>query len=141
MASKKLFFIFLAFALVVVTFIIDLLTGSANLSVGEVLSALCSVGSGDQLNQVIVWVYRLPVALMALAVGAALAAAGLEMQTILDNPMASPYTLGISAAAGFGAALGMVLNVSILPFAGDFLVPANAFMFSLISCMVLWVIS
>ena len=44
---------------------------------------------------------------MAIVVGATLGIAGTEMQTILDNPLASPYTLGISAGAGFGAALAM----------------------------------
>ena len=57
----------------------------------------------------------------------ALAIAGAQMQTILDNPLASPFTLGISAAASFGAALALVLGVSIVPVAIDYLVPANAF--------------
>lgn len=60
------------------------------------------------------------------------------MQTILDNPLASPYTLGISAAAGFGAAMAIVLGVGVLPFADTLFVPANAFLFSLISCLAIY---
>jgi iron complex transport system permease protein len=49
------------------------------------------------------------------------------MQTILNNPLASPFTLGISAAASFGAALALVLGVSVVPTAIDYMVPLNAF--------------
>ena len=54
----------------------------------------------------------LMIALMALVVGASLSIAGAQMQTILSNPLASPFTLGISAAASFGAALAIVLAQS-----------------------------
>jgi len=64
----------------------------------------------DQRSVLIICVMRLPIALMALLVGAALALAGLEKQTLLNNPLASPHTLGISSAASFGAALSLVFN-------------------------------
>jgi iron complex transport system permease protein len=73
-------------------------------------------------------------ALMAAVVGAALAIAGAEMQTILNNPLASPFTLGISAA-GFGAALAIVLGVSVVPFAGVLLVSVNAYFFALLTSL------
>jgi iron complex transport system permease protein len=69
-------------------------------------------------------------ALMAVVVGVSLAIAGAELQTIRNNPLASPFTLGISAAAGFGAALALVLGISVLPFAGLFLVTGNASAFA-----------
>lgn len=72
---------------------------------------------------------------MAISVGAALAIAGAEMQTILDNPLASPYTLGVSAGAGFGAALALVLNIDVIPYTGTILVPLNAFFFAMLSCL------
>ena len=52
---------------------------------------------GFQNAYVIIWSIRLPTAIMALLVGASLGIAGAGMQTILDNPLSSPYTLGISA--------------------------------------------
>jgi iron complex transport system permease protein len=78
--------------------------------------------------RVVIWDIRLPTALMAAVVGASLAVAGAQMQTILNNPLASPFTLGISAAASFGAALALVLGVSILPVAVTYMVPLNAFL-------------
>ncbi len=51
----------------------------------------------------VVWQIRLPEALASLILGASLASAGAVLQGILRNPLASTYTLGVSAAAGFGA--------------------------------------
>ncbi|KAA5782517.1 fecCD transport family protein [Yersinia pestis subsp. microtus bv. Caucasica] len=55
----------------------------------------------------------MPMTLTAVVVGASLGLAGLLMQTVLANPLASPYTLGISAAAGFGAALSIITGFSV----------------------------
>lgn len=128
-------------AAVIFTFFVDIMTGPAWLSMQEVVLATFWPDSSDAMVSTIVWVIRLPVALMAVVVGAALGIAGAEMQTILGNPLASPYTLGISAAAGFGAALAMVLGVGIIPYAEEFLVPLNAFIFSMISCMTIYMLA
>src|SRR5690606_9576819 len=80
---------------------------------------------------------RLPQALMALLVGAALSLAGAEMQTSLDNPLASPFTLGISSAAILGAALTIVLGISIPGVAPEWAVPVSAFVFAFGSVLLL----
>lgn len=105
---------------------VDILTGPAFLSVGEVWSALLSPDAVDRRTVAIVNAIRLPQALMALTVGAGLGAAGALMQTILGNPLASPYTLGFSAAAGFGAAMIILSGVS-LPFWPGMTIPLAAF--------------
>jgi len=74
---------------------------------------------------------------MALVVGAALALAGAEMQTILNNPLASPFTLGVSSAASFGAALAIVLGVGAPLLDQAWLIPANAFLFAFASVLLL----
>lgn len=137
-SSRKYLFILIMGVAVVLSFILDIMSGPAWLSVEEVISALC--GGGDSTGHAIVWVYRLPMAAMAVVVGTALGIAGAEMQTILDNPLASPYTLGISAAAGFGAALALVLGVGFFPFAEELFVPLNAFFFSFICCLAIFFI-
>jgi iron complex transport system permease protein len=58
----------------------------------------------------IVWNSRLPRALVAIVAGAALSLAGIVTQISTRNPLASPFTLGISSAAGFGAALMITLG-------------------------------
>lgn len=119
----------------------DLMTGPARYAVSEVLAALLWPGSAPAALMVVIWEIRLPVALMAAVVGAALAIAGAQMQTILNNPLASPFTLGISAAASFGAALALVLGVSLVPFAVDYVVPLNAFLVALAAALVIHALS
>ena len=123
------------------TLVLDISLGPARLGLWEVVSTIFMPGSAELTTRVIVWDIRMPIALMAVLVGAALSIAGAEMQTILSNPLASPFTLGISAAAGFGAALALVLGLSIIPFAGVFLVSANAFVFAMIASMTIFVLS
>ncbi len=83
----------------------------------------------------------MPVALSAIFIGAALGMGGCEMQTVLRNPMASPYTLGISAAASFGAAMAIILKFGIIPGMGSFLISANAFLFTLAASGVIFAFS
>lgn len=130
----------LAIAVVLILFV-DIAVGPAWLSITEILLAILAPNSVDPATSVIVWNLRLPIALMAVVVGASLAIAGAEMQTILDNPLASPYTLGISAAAGFGAALALVLGTGIIPYGKHFMVPINAFFFAMLTCLLIYAIA
>ncbi len=124
------------------SFIIDISTGPAQLSVIEVVRSLLDPGAVSSKMNIIVRVIRLPIATMALLVGACLAVAGMEMQTILNNSLASPYTLGISSAASFGAALSLVFGHSF--FSGiiqSLATPVFAFVFSLGSSMLIYTIA
>ncbi|WMD21327.1 iron ABC transporter permease [Achromobacter seleniivolatilans] len=121
--------------LTVIFFILDLSIGQAHYSALEVLSVLWDSDAPLPIR-VILWEIRLPVALAALVVGASLSVAGVEMQTVLGNPLASPFTLGLSAAASFGAALGLILGVSVLPASAvAFAIPANAFLVSMAAAL------
>lgn len=70
----------------------------------------------------IVWNLRLPRALLAFLVGGALAVSGTVMQSVLKNPLASSYTLGVSSGASLGAAFVIVTGFNI-PFLGMFTLP------------------
>ncbi len=113
----------------VVASLADILIGPAFLGVDEVVGALLKPGSADRTTAAIVHIIRLPMTCMALLVGAALGIAGTHMQTILGNPLASPYTLGFSAAAGFGAAAA-ILSGFAFPFVADLTIPIAAFAMS-----------
>jgi iron complex transport system permease protein len=121
--------------------LLDLALGPASYSFSEVLGALFSPESASPQVRVVMWDIRLPVALMAVAVGAALSLAGAQMQTILNNPLASPFTLGISAAASFGAALGLAFGVALFPLAAQFMVPLNAFIMAMLSALLIHFLS
>jgi len=131
------FFIIAAF----LAFLLDISVGSSGLSIYDVFSTIISPGSSDPTISVIVWDFRLPKALMAVFIGVSLAIAGAEVQTILDNPLASPYTLGISAAAGFGAAVTMVFGLGLTSFANNVIVSVNAFIFSFACFFVIYFIA
>ena len=106
----------LAIAVVVLAFVC-LFVGSSRMTVADCFAALAKRGSAAQVR--IIWNIRIPRVLAAVIAGAGLSAAGLVMQTDLNNPMASPSTLGVSNAAVFGA------NLSIIAFAGGFLSTGN----------------
>lgn len=115
-------------------FAADLLIGSRGLGLDAFLTGL--LGDDTSREAIIVWRIRMPAAVMALLVGMALAVSGAQMQTVLNNPLADPFTLGLSSAAGFGAALAIVLDKSIasyLPIPSEWFVAANAFAFSLMT--------
>ncbi len=116
--QKKKTAVLLALVLAVLALaVIELLVGSSGMSVRECLSALA--GRGETAAVRIMRYIRLPRLLAAVIAGAGLSAAGLVMQTVLGNPMASPATLGVSNAAVFGA------NLSIIALAGGFLSTGN----------------
>lgn len=85
--------------------LVDIATGPSSLTVADLLRGLLDPQALPQAQQVILWQVRLPYAAMAVLVGAALGLSGAEMQTALNNPLASPFTLGVSAAASVGASL------------------------------------
>lgn len=114
---------------------VDMALGPANYSLSEVLATLFSPFAATDQLRVVIWDIRMPIALMALTVGASLSVAGAQMQTILANPLASPFTLGISAAAGFGAALALVGGVAVFPLATQFMVPINAFLMAMLAAL------
>ncbi|WP_207281990.1 iron ABC transporter permease [Pseudomonas sp. FW300-N2F2] len=127
--------------LLICSVLLDLALGPARYSLDEVLGALFSPDSASPQVRVVMWDIRLPVALMAVAVGAALSLAGAQMQTILNNPLASPFTLGISAAASFGAAMGLAFGVALFPLAAHYMVPVNAFIMAMLSALLIHFLS
>ncbi len=139
--GRRVLLLALLFAGVVISFCIDIAVGPSMLMLSDVLKSIFSPDSVDVGTKVIVWDIRLPYSVMAILVGAALALAGAEMQTILDNPLASPFTLGVSAAASFGAALAIILNLSVPGISDEWVVASNAFLFALASVVLLQLLS
>lgn len=137
-ARKRSVIVFIMLTIVILSVLLDVSLGPGNFPLSDIIDVLLDEDShGISLN-VIVWDIRLPVALMALLIGSMLGAAGAEMQTILNNPLADPFTLGISSAASFGASLAIVLGFSLIPYAGPLLITTNAFGFALLASFILF---
>ena len=117
--------------------LLDFTMGPSGLSLSSLWQTLLDPAAADAGTRVIVWDIRLPYALMAVVVGFALGLAGAEMQTILNNPLASPFTLGVSSAAAFGAALAIVLGIGIPGIPDQWFISANAFIFALFAALML----
>lgn len=128
---KRTFKILLAVAATLLILACSVSIGSVNLSPGQVAEILFSKLSGvsgtiDPNLSSIVWGMRFPRAVLAFLTGAALSASGTVMQSVLKNPLASSYTLGVSSGASLCAALVMVTGFSI-PVLGMFTLPAAGF--------------
>jgi len=132
--KKILFILFLAVVLMLASgFIITL--GPVHLTVSEVY---CTIFNrfmpgyfliSESLDTV-VWLIRMPRIAGAILVGTGLGICGCVMQAVLKNPLASPFTLGISSGALFGVSLAAVTGITL--FGGPYLLIGNAFIFALI---------
>lgn len=103
-------------AVLVVSMAFTITIGPAQLSVGEVYAVLfekLGIGTAavSPIREGIVWQLRLPRTLLAAICGAGLAVCGVVMQSLLRNPLADPFVLGISSGASTGAVLVAVLGV------------------------------
>ncbi len=105
-----LIFLFLGFIL---TVILAVTIGPVDIPGTTVLKILFHLpGSWSDTDETIVMDVRLPRILLGALVGSALAVAGCAMQGLFRNPMASPYILGVSSGAAFGASLGIILRAN-----------------------------
>jgi iron complex transport system permease protein len=123
--GKKVSFIIGGIGLLLIILVYSISVGAVQIPAAEVVQTIVS-GSMERINallpfdmpvwesvshkwDIIIWNIRLPQALTAIVAGIGLAVAGLAMQSILRNPLASPVTLGIQHAAAFGAAFSVIV--------------------------------
>lgn len=123
-----------------ISFLFDIAIGPSMIPLEQVIEAIASyfVSSIKIEPSVFIIIHdlRLPVALMALFVGCALGIGGAGIQTLLNNPMASPYTLGLAAASGLGASLVIAFGTMGLPLL--FAVPLGAFLMTMLASGILF---
>ena len=117
------------------TILLSMASGTLELSWHE-LTTIVLHGPGDSIKQVIIWNIRLPRALLAGLVGAALSLSGVTFQAVLRNPLADPYLLGVSG----GAALGAVAALTCLP-PSPLVIPFSAFAGALIALMLVYMVA
>lgn len=134
---QKVTLLFVLIVLCLMFLTLDVMTGPSNLSFLTILNGLVSPSSLSTTEQIILFDIRLPDALIAVIIGCTLGLAGIETQTGLNNPLASPFTLGISNAAVFGASCAIVLTSiftkSFTFFPVTFAVPILSLLFSFLA--------
>jgi iron complex transport system permease protein len=99
--------------LMLLTAIISLLIGPVNISIKKLLQIITGQIQNTTASEIILSI-RLPRILLAIAAGGGLSVAGAVFQSLLMNPLAEPYILGISSGGTFGALLSMLLGLSFL---------------------------
>ena len=131
-------------AISVLLVILSCMVGSAGISIQRTVSVLTDMISGhasaDTMAYNIIAVVRLPRALLAFFVGAALAVSGACMQGVFKNPMADPGILGVSSGAGLGATIATILGggAGVLELGS---VTVLAFVFSLATVLLVYQLS
>lgn len=101
---------------------------------------MIAIFGGDRESTIyhVVIELRMPRILGAIVCGFGLAICGTAMQSMLKNPLADPYTMGISSGAGFGAALAILLGIELIAGGG---VVVNAFIFAIVPAAVIMFLS
>lgn len=95
-----------ALSLALVTaFALSLMLGSVRIPLDDVVRVLLGGEAERAAWADIIWLFRVPKAITAVLAGAALAASGLQLQTLFRNPLADPYILGVSSGASLGVAI------------------------------------
>ena len=120
----------IGYILSIVALIVAIWLGVSVGSVKVPISTLWNTGA-DEIATNIVWKIRMPRVVLAGLVGASLAIAGAAFQGLLKNPLADPYTLGVSSGASVGAVATLFFGISV-PFLGIFTLPV----FSMIGALV-----
>jgi len=141
MVAKRVIFIALCIVACFVLAIVSAVIGTYPMTPEQVWEQMMiAVFGGDQTTTIyhVVLDLRMPRILGALVCGFGLAICGTAMQSMLKNPLADPYTMGISSGAGFGAAVAILLGVEVISGGG---VVVNAFIFAVIPAAVIMFLS
>lgn len=99
------------------TVVLAVFVGGSELPALAILDALAHPGSGTTAGTLI-WELRIPRIIRAVIVGAGLAGCGVAFQAVLRNPLAEPYTLGVSAGGALGATIAIISGLSGMPMVG-----------------------
>ena len=114
--------------ILIITFVFAMLSGISDISVVEIFKSLFF--SSDENTYTIIKQIRLPRVILAIVAGAGLACSGCVFQGILRNPLADPFTLGISGGAAFGVSIGFTFGITKLSW---FFLPLFGFCGALLS--------
>ncbi|ABK14968.1 FecCD family ABC transporter permease [Methanothrix thermoacetophila] len=132
--ARKILFIAVSFAILLLLAILSACTGGAKESWTEVFHSILSrcIPSidSDPFVESIVWHLRLPRILMGIVAGSGLGVAGAVMQAVTRNPLVSPFTVGISSAAAFGASMAIMFGIGYVG-VGTYIIILSAFISAL----------
>jgi iron complex transport system permease protein len=146
---KKIVFITIILIFLILMFVIGISLGAVHIPFIDVVKSLAGLTVSKRVD-IIIFNIRLPQVLTAIVAGAGLAVSGAVMQSVLRNPLGSPFTLGISHAAAFGAAFSvMILGAGTMAssikdavaISNPYITTFSAFIFSMIAASIILAVS
>ena len=144
-SNRKWLFVIICLVAMVLALLFSLSIGFYELSFTDCYRIVFEHITGnitDDYSDDIVWDTRLPIGVFAIIVGAVLAVGGAVMQSLLRNPLADPYTMGVSSGALLGASIAIVMGDAIMPsLDNQWTRIVMAFIFSLIPVSVILMFS
>ncbi len=136
--QKSTFFIFtVVFCVLLITVLISISIGTTYIPVNKIINILFNMDQQKGTLDIIIKNIRLPRIILSFLVGSGLAIAGVIFQGLIRNPMVDPYIVGISAGAGTGVTMAIVLNISFSFLWFDTL-PLMAFLGALITVYIVY---
>ncbi len=143
--SNRVFWLYIGSGgFVLGTALLGLLNSSVSIPIPSILHILSenAIGFGWNVDvpkneEMIIWNIRFPRVLLAMFVGASLALAGAAFQGLLRNPLADPYTIGVSSGAALGAVVVLFFNITIIGL-GSFTLPVVAIISGLLSLLLVF---
>lgn len=140
--ARRISFILVCIVVCLILSIYSVTIGPYPMTMGDVIDVLWNFITmqlqDDTTIAHIVLNLRLPRIIGGIICGFALAVCGAAMQSMMKNPLADPYTMGISSGAGFGAALAMILGIELIAGGG---IVVNAFVFAVIPAVIILFLS
>ena len=134
---NKIFKFFLLLIVLFITFLIALKSGVSTISFSDILKSVFYNLSDDSTYTIIKHI-RLPRIILAIVAGSGLACSGCVFQGVLRNPLADPFTLGISGGAAFGVSVGFALGITKLSW---IFLPLLGFLGAMISVCLVYVLN
>lgn len=142
-AFKKVLFIIASLGVLGGLMVITTTMGASNLTLNDIFNVIIAKTlpfTGVESNihdEIIIWNLRLPRIVMAVVAGAGLAVSGAVMQGVMRNPLVSPFTIGVSSAAAFGASIAIMFGVGFVG-SGTYIIIINAFIFAMLCAFLVY---
>lgn len=135
MRNKTMLLFCILIMLLVFVFFVSLAIGSTKIKLNDFINVLLNHKNLDA-ESIILWKIRLPRIILGVLVGGGLAVSGCIFQAMLQNPLADPYTLGISGGSALGVSLGVILGLN-----SSIILSISAFLGALISILFVYLIA
>jgi iron complex transport system permease protein len=144
--NKHRFLLLFAAVFAIISMISGVFVGAVNVTVPDILNIITGkifhlqLYQGEKSTEMIIWEIRFSRVLLAFFVGASLSLAGAAFQGLLQNPLADPYTIGVSSGASLGAVIIIFFQIQVT-ILGSFTLPLIAVLFGMVTLLIVFALT